>query len=151
MAPADRAGEAIVTPAWLEPDGGFGPQGVQLAATADGDGWRLNGVKRHVAFAKAADRLLVLARTADGPSFFLVDPSAPGVDAHAAEDDLVRHAVPGRLRRRAGRRRRVVGTAGDAWATWDAVMHDGIILLAAQAVGGAQYALDITVQYSKDR
>ncbi len=30
-------------------------------------------------------------------------------------------------------------------------MHDGIILLAAQAVGGAHYALGITVQYAKDR
>ena len=30
-------------------------------------------------------------------------------------------------------------------------MHDGIIQLAAQAVGGARYALEITVQYSKDR
>ena len=45
----------------------------------------------------------------------------------------------------------VVGTPGDAWATWDTVMHDGLILLAAQAVGGARYVLDITVQYSKDR
>jgi len=33
----------------------------------------------------------------------------------------------------------------------DGVMHDGIILLAAQAVGGARQALDITVQYAKDR
>ena len=30
-------------------------------------------------------------------------------------------------------------------------MYDGVILLAAQAVGGARYALDITVQYAKDR
>ena len=45
----------------------------------------------------------------------------------------------------------LVGTAGEAWATWDAVMHDGIILLAAQAVGGAQYAHAITTQYAKDR
>src|SRR5665213_2825768 len=30
-------------------------------------------------------------------------------------------------------------------------MHDGCILLAAQAMGGAQQALDITVQYAKDR
>jgi alkylation response protein AidB-like acyl-CoA dehydrogenase len=30
-------------------------------------------------------------------------------------------------------------------------MHDGIILLAAQATGGSRYALDITVQYAKDR
>jgi len=44
-----------------------------------------------------------------------------------------------------------IGAPGTGWATWDAVMHDGIILAAAQAVGGSQYAMDITVQYAKDR
>ena len=149
--PRISAGEAIVTPAWLEPSGGFGPQGVQLAAAADGDGWRLDGVKRHVAFAKAADRLLVLARTADGPSFFLVDPNAGGVTLtqlmtissdtqYRVDFDDVRVGADA-----------LVGSAGDAWSTWDEVMHDGIILLAAQAVGGAQYAHAIATQYAKDR
>ena len=45
----------------------------------------------------------------------------------------------------------VVGAPGSGWQTWNDVMHDGIILLAAQAVGGARYALEITVQYAKDR
>jgi alkylation response protein AidB-like acyl-CoA dehydrogenase len=149
--PRIAAGEAIVTPAWLEPGGGYGPNGVTLAATADGDGWRLSGAKRHVLFARAADRLLVLARTADGPSLFLVDPTAPGVTLtqlmtiasdtqYRVDFDNVRVDADA-----------LVGAAGDAWSTWDTVMHDGIILLAAQAVGGAQYALGITVQYSKDR
>jgi alkylation response protein AidB-like acyl-CoA dehydrogenase len=44
-----------------------------------------------------------------------------------------------------------LGAAGTGWSTWDTVMHDGIILAAAQAVGGVQYALEITVQYAKDR
>jgi alkylation response protein AidB-like acyl-CoA dehydrogenase len=44
-----------------------------------------------------------------------------------------------------------IGSAGTGWLTWNAVMHEAIILAGAQAVGGAQYALDITVQYSKDR
>jgi alkylation response protein AidB-like acyl-CoA dehydrogenase len=149
--PKISAGEAIITPAWLEPHGGFGPQGVQLTATADGDGWRLDGVKRHVAFARAADRLLVLARTAEGPSFFLVDPGAPGVALtqlmSISSDTQYRvdfEGVPVGADS-------LVGAAGDAWATWDAVMHDGIVLLAAQAVGGAQYAHAISTQYSKDR
>ena len=30
-------------------------------------------------------------------------------------------------------------------------MHEAIVLVAAQAVGGARHALDITVQYAKDR
>ncbi len=44
-----------------------------------------------------------------------------------------------------------IGAAGTGWSTWDTVMHDGIILAGAQAVGGAQYAMEITVQYAKDR
>ena len=43
------------------------------------------------------------------------------------------------------------GPPGTGWGTWDAVMHDGCILLGAQAMGGARQALDITVQYAKDR
>jgi alkylation response protein AidB-like acyl-CoA dehydrogenase len=149
--PKITRGEAIVTPAWLEPSGGFGAAGVRIAATRDGDGWQLNGAKRHVQFARAADQLLVIARTEDGPSLFLVDPKAPGVsltqqmtissDTQYRVDFEGVHVGPDAL----------VGASGDAWATWDAVMHDGIILLAAQAVGGAQYALGITVQYAKDR
>jgi alkylation response protein AidB-like acyl-CoA dehydrogenase len=149
--PRIATGEAIITPAWLEPSGGFGPDGVRLAATPDGDGWRLDGAKRHVQFARAANRLLVHARTPDGPSLFLVDPQAPGVtltqqmtissDTQYRVDFESVHVDAAAL----------VGASGDAWTAWDAVMHDGIILLAAQAVGGAQYALDITVQYAKDR
>ena len=45
----------------------------------------------------------------------------------------------------------LVGESGGAWPVWDETMHDGIILLAAQAVGGAQYAHAIATQYAKDR
>ena len=58
-------GEAIVTPAWLEPEGGFGAAGIQVRAVPDGDGFTISGTKRHVAFATSASRLLVLARTGD--------------------------------------------------------------------------------------
>jgi alkylation response protein AidB-like acyl-CoA dehydrogenase len=46
---------------------------------------------------------------------------------------------------------RLGAAASSGWSTWDAVMHDGCILLGALAMGGARHALDITVQYSKDR
>jgi len=147
-------GEAILTPAWLEPENGFGRKGVQVRATADGDGFVISGTKRHVAFASAATRLVVSARTGDGPGdvdLFLVDPSDPGVSLTQQLSisgdtqyrvDLDRVRVAGSDR---------IGGAGSGWSTWDAVMHDGIVLLGAQAVGGSQYALEITVQYAKDR
>jgi alkylation response protein AidB-like acyl-CoA dehydrogenase len=152
--PKIASGEAILTPAWLEPRRGFGARGVQLRAEAAGDGWVLSGEKRHVLFASSATRLLVLARTgkADADvSLFLVDPAAAGVSltqqrSLAADTQYdVRFANV-----RVGADSRI-GAAGSGWATWDRVMHDAIILLAAWAVGGANRALEITVQYAKDR
>ncbi|HWC37946.1 MAG TPA: acyl-CoA dehydrogenase family protein [Acidimicrobiales bacterium] len=152
--PPIASGEVVMTPAWLEPGRGFGPLGVQLSASSDGDGWRLSGTKRHVEYAGAADRLLVLARcgeASDGVVLLLVDPSADGVSLHrqatVASDhqcrvDFDAVHVPADA---------VVGAPGDGWSVWEQVMGDGIVLLAAQAVGGARYALDITVQYAKDR
>ena len=152
--PKIASGEAILTPAWLEPKGGYGPGGVRLAAAADGGSYRLNGAKRHVLFAKAATRLLVLARTGEGASdvdLFLVDSTSPGVEMtqqlSMASDTQYRVTftdvrVPQSAR---------IGKAKSGWAIWNEVMHEGIIMLGAQAIGGAERALEMTVQYAKDR
>jgi len=152
--PAIVSGDAVLTPAWLEPENGFGPKGVQVRAVADGDGFVISGTKRHVAFASSASRLVVLARTGDAPTdvdLFLVDPSDAGVtltqQMTVAADTQYRVDLD---QVRVGHEDRI-GAAGTGWSTWDSVMHDGIILAGAQAVGGAQYAMEITVQYAKDR
>jgi alkylation response protein AidB-like acyl-CoA dehydrogenase len=152
--PGIVSGEAILTPAWLEPENSSGPKGVQLRAVADGDGWTLTGTKRHVAFASSASRLVVLARTGDGTEdvdLFLVDPAADGVTLTqqlTIASDAQYHVELSGVRVTGADR---IGAPGTGWVTWSAVMHEAIILAAAQAVGGAQYALDITVQYAKDR
>jgi alkylation response protein AidB-like acyl-CoA dehydrogenase len=153
LAPIAR-GEAIVTPAWFEPENSCAPSGIQMRAAPDGTGVVLTGIKRHVPFASSATALVVLARTGEGPrdiDLFLVDPTAPGVTlrqqmtvASDTQFEVTFDAVA------LGPEARI-GPASSGWATWDAVMHDGCILLAAQAMGGAQQALDITVQYAKDR
>ena len=154
MLPALGSGELIATPAWLEPDRGYGPEGVQLRAEAGADGFTLNGVKRHVFYAGAADKLLVLARTgadAGAIDLFLVDRDAPGV---ALEQQLsmasdTQYKVTFTDVAVAADQR--VGPAGSGWQTWQACMYEGAILQAAQAVGGAARALEITVKYSKER
>jgi len=148
------SGEAILTPAWLEPKRGYGAGGVQLRAERNGGEYRLTGTKQHVPFASAASRLLVLARTGEGEgdlALLLVDPKASGVELtqqlslasdtqYKVRFEDVRVPVDDRI-----------GAEGSGWSTWSEVMHDGIILLAAQAMGGAERALEITVQYTKDR
>jgi alkylation response protein AidB-like acyl-CoA dehydrogenase len=148
------SGEAILTPAWIEPGRGFGARGVQLRAELDGDEYRLSGTKRHVPFASSATKLVVLVRTGDGEDgvdLMLVDPKSAGIEMtqrrSMASDtqytvvfDDVHVPVANRI-----------GEVGSGWKAWDEAMHDGIILLAAQAMGGAEKALEITVEYAKER
>ena len=82
---------------------------------------------------------------------FLLDPAADGVtltQQHSIGSDAQYRLDLTDVRVSAADR---IGEPGSGWRTWDAVMHDGCILLGAQAMGGARHALDITVQYSKDR
>jgi len=152
--PKLAAGDAILTPAWLEPKNGFGPKGVQAKAELSGDEAVLTGTKLHVPFASSATRLLVLARTGPGRGdvdLFLVDPAAEGVRLEQqktlASDTQYQVVLDGVRVPVADR----IGAAGSGWRTWDAVMHDGVILLAVQAMGGAQRALELTCTYAAER
>ena len=148
------AGTSIFTTAWLEPNGGFGPRGVRATATPDGDGFRLDGEKWHVPFASSATHIIVVARTGgtdDDIDLFILDAGAAGVtlaqqftlasenqyavmlsDVHVSEADRI-------------------GEAGSGWATWNDALLEGAVFLAANAIGGARAALEITIQYAKDR
>jgi alkylation response protein AidB-like acyl-CoA dehydrogenase len=156
MLPAIADGESILTVAALEPDNGYSPAGVQLTATADGDGWRLSGSKLHVPFAQAAGPMVVLARSAAGRDAsgviaVLVDTTAAGVtleqqltlasDAQflVTFDNVAVDAND------------VVLGAGDAWGAWHDTMLDGVALVAAQAAGGARAALELAATYANTR
>ena len=144
-------GQAILTPAWLEPERGFGEVGVALQAKSDGDGFSLTGRKRSVPFASSADSLIVLARTDAGVDLFLVDPNADGVSMKQLlsqgrepqyQVDFADVKVSAENR---------IGAAGTGWTTWHNVMLEGVILLAAQAIGGADRCLMETVEYANQR
>jgi alkylation response protein AidB-like acyl-CoA dehydrogenase len=149
------SGERILTPAWLEPENGFSPRGVEVRAEPDGDrAFALSGVKRHVAYAAAADRLLVLARTGEDATaidLFLVDPTAVGVTLRQQFTIASDTQYEVTFERVALTEEDRIGAAGTGWGTWQDTLEGGLVLLAAQAVGGARYALEITNQYAKDR
>ena len=149
--PRIASGESVLTVAWLEPDGGFGPEGVQVTATPADGGYVLDGVKQHVPFARAADSLLVLARSPEGVVLVLVDAGTPGLSLEqqltVASDTQFRVTFDGVTVPADG----VLHEGGDSWAVWHDTMLDGAILLAAQAVGGARAALELTVDYAQKR
>ena len=142
--PRIASGDAIVTTAWLEPSSGFSADAIKATAKVDGDAFVLDGEKWHVPFASSATQILVVARDGSDVGLFLVDPAAPGVSLSQqktiASDTQYAVTLSGARGERVG-----------DWSTWQDTLLDGIILLAAQAVGGARYALEITTQYAKDR
>jgi alkylation response protein AidB-like acyl-CoA dehydrogenase len=154
--PAIASGASIVTVASLEPDSGFGPAGIQLSATPEGEGWRLSGEKAHVPFAHAADSLIVLARTsagrdASGVIAVLVPATAAGLTVEQQQTVAADTQFRVRFDNVAVEAADVVHREHTAWPAWHDTMLDGITLVAAQAAGGARAALDLAVQYANTR
>jgi alkylation response protein AidB-like acyl-CoA dehydrogenase len=145
--PRIASGDAIVTVAWLEPSSGFGIGAIKTRAREQQGQWQLDGVKWHVPFAKAANAMVVLARTGDeNIGVFLVDAADVEMTQQLTLGSDTQYEV-----RLTATPADLIGTTAAGWSTWQQVMMQGIVLLAAQAVGGVRYALEITVQYAKDR
>ncbi len=89
--PALAAGEMTAAFALTEPDAGSDAAAITTTATADGNGWILNGTKRFITNARQADVFLVMARTGDadsgarGISAFLVPAGTPGLTIGEAD------------------------------------------------------------------
>lgn len=147
--PTLASGEAVWTVAVHEPDGGFTDAGITTQAVAADDGVTLTGTKRHVLFASAAQHLIVAAKAADDRvDLFVVDAGADNMtltqQMSIASDTQyqVDFANTPAVR---------LGEAGTGWNNWNQTLTEAMILLAAQAVGGADQALKITADYSKER
>lgn len=73
--PAIAAGTTKISLAWLEPNSTYAYKSVQLTAQSEGDSYSLNGVKTLVPDGDTADAVIVVARTGEAISLFLLDRS----------------------------------------------------------------------------
>jgi alkylation response protein AidB-like acyl-CoA dehydrogenase len=144
-------GSSIGTLALLEEDDVAGPEGVRLQAVEDGDSHVLTGAKTFVADAGSADFFVVAYRLGEDLSLGLVAADSPGVSVEldSALDETKR---AGTLRL-SGVRISVADRleAASARQTVERLFDCGAIAVTAEALGAAEGALAITVQYAKDR
>jgi len=129
----------------------FAPDAVEMQATGDGNGFRLNGEKRFVVDGGLADRLLVLARTGTALTLFDLPADRAGItrtpqamidsrdgarllfeDVEATGDD-------------------VLGHVNDAMQVLKPAIEAGQAALAAEMSGLAAGAFGRTVDYLKER
>jgi alkylation response protein AidB-like acyl-CoA dehydrogenase len=147
--PAIATGDSIATLALAEDTGHWDEQGVALGAERSGSGWVLDGHKSFVVDGAIANLVLVVARTASGTSLFAVEGEARGLgrtplltlDQTRKLARLEFAATPARL----------IGSEGQAWPGVARTLDLAAIALAAEAVGGAQRCLDMSVEYAKVR
>jgi alkylation response protein AidB-like acyl-CoA dehydrogenase len=150
-------GESIGAFALTEAEAGSDAGAVRTWATREGDGWRISGAKQFISTAEYAGTFLFFART---------DPDTPGaggISAFVLDADDVR--VTGREEKLGLNSSTTNSIAVDAVVDGDRLLHEegkgfhvamatldgGRIGIAAQAVGIAQAAYDVALDYAKER
>lgn len=148
--PAIAAGERIVAPAWREPGNSADIERVALAARHAHGRIVLAGAKTLVPFANSADALLVIARL-DGELVALLVPTH---SAGISLVDLPNHAGQKLMRvdfaEVAVDAQNLFDRAPLAEA-WQRAMHETLVALAAESIGGAARMLEMATAYAKER
>jgi alkylation response protein AidB-like acyl-CoA dehydrogenase len=145
------AGDAILTASLEDAESGEAAAPA-TRASAEGDGFVLDGQRRRVAFAASAAAVLVPATTGDGVAIFLVDPRADGV---RLESGVTSTGEPLSEMTLAGVRvtaeARLGGSDVDGAAAVRWLEERTLVALAALQAGVAARALEITADYARER
>ena len=143
-----------------EPNAGTDAGGQQTRADLNGDQWVLNGAKVFITNGGYADVFIIMAmtdkkkKTRGGISAFIVEKDDPGFSIGKTEDKMGICAssttelifqnctIP---------KDRLLGQVGDGFKVAMSTLDGGRIGIASQALGIAQGAFDVTVEYMKAR
>ncbi|HEY2266447.1 MAG TPA: acyl-CoA dehydrogenase family protein [Streptosporangiaceae bacterium] len=159
--PRLASGEVVASFALTEPDAGSDPGSLVTSATADGSEWVIDGLKRYITNAPAADVFMVFARTdpqaprGKGIGVFIVPSSLPGVSV-AAKDHKMGQAGAWTADVsfsgvRVGRDALVGEAAAAGYATAMRSLAHGRLVIAGLCVGVAQRLIDESVSYARER
>ena len=156
--PRLTAGEFIASYCLTEPDAGSDAASLSTKAKRDGEDYILNGTKTFISGAGWSDIYVVMARTSDdgarGISCFVVEKGTDGLSFGANEKKMGWNAQPTAqvifedCRIPASNR---VGAEGEGFRFAMSGLDGGRINIGACSLGGAQKALDTTLEYTSER
>ena len=137
-----------------EQAGRWDDQGIELEALPDSGDWVLEGTKSFVVDGHTAETLIVAARTSLGSGLASACSSCPVRMPPAGRS--TRWTPPANRPRSHSTRCRLPGDAllgveGDGWPIITRVLDLASVALAAEAVGGAERCLEMSVEYAKTR
>ncbi|MFH1138127.1 MAG: acyl-CoA dehydrogenase family protein [Pseudomonadota bacterium] len=156
--PALAAGNLKLALAWLEEDGDWGPSGVNMYASREGDSHSLSGTKLFVGDAAAADFIICVARTeartddpAAGLSLFLIDRKSKGLTitplltlAGDKQYEVVFDQV-------AASPEALLGEPGRAWPVLKKILLLAAAAKCGEMIGAADKVMELVIPYTKER
>ncbi len=157
--PEVASGEAMFSYGLSEPEAGSDAASMRTKVTRDGDGWILNGNKRWITGAGISKYYTVLATVEPGSgpkgiTAFVVHADDEGFSLGAEENKLGIKGSPTRelyfdnVRLPADR---IIGDVGEGWQIAMKTLDITRVTIGAQAVGMAQGALDVALEYAQER
>ena len=156
LLPQLAAGEMLLALA-LEESHKHNPYGISTTATANGDGYTLDGSKTFVLDGHVADKLIVVARSSgeagsrQGLSLFMVDREAQGVTVTRTLMADSRNAANVVLSGVQVGSDALIGELDKAADALDQALDIARIGLTAEMLGGIQECFERTVEYLKER
>ena len=141
-----------------EPDSGSDAASLKTRAVRENDHYVLDGNKAFISGGGRSDVYIVMARTGEGGpggiSCFLVENGTPGLSFGAKEKKLGWHSQPTAMVILEGCRipaANRIGAEGQGFKIAMRALDGGRLNIAACSLGGAQFCLDRTVTYMKER
>ncbi|TFY95148.1 acyl-CoA dehydrogenase [Pseudomonas nabeulensis] len=141
----------------LEEQSRHDPSRIALAATAEGQGYRLHGDKFWVVDGLGADAYVVAARTqgqagqTEGISLFLLPATTPGLTVSALPLIDSRNSARLQLDQVLLVNDALMGAPGQAWDVLETALDRGRTCLAAELLGMAEQLFETTLDYLKTR
>ncbi|MFP4074181.1 MAG: acyl-CoA dehydrogenase family protein [Actinomycetota bacterium] len=158
--PKFATGESITAIGVTEPDAGSDVAAIRATAKPDGEGWRLNGTKMFITNGAIADVVFVAAKTnpdvkgSRGISMFAVEQGTEGFTASRALEKMGWHSsntaelvldgawVP---------QENLIGEPNQGFYYIVNNFQNERLAIMGQALGEAQKALELTIEYVKQR
>ncbi len=155
--PGIATGELTASLAFLESSIDWGPGAIKLRAVADGDGYRLSGIKRLVPFGAAVDTIVVVAREGDGTgtdgiTLLAVPRETAGLTIEPNETlDMNEKIATLRFDNVQVPRENLISAAGAGWPAIETALRRAQVAAAAEMLGASRKALEMSVDYAKVR
>jgi alkylation response protein AidB-like acyl-CoA dehydrogenase len=155
--PRIASGQLVATLALLEESAGLEPTDISMTATRSGDRYLLNGTKLFVPYANVADYFLCVVRTdmsvpaERGISLLLVDARAPGVHIETLKTMTGDKLCEVIFENVVVPEDSVLGEGNQGWDIMSTVLVEAQVAESAWMTGGAQWAMDTSIEYAKNR